>query len=74
MRKKHSGKVLDQACEEALGQSAYHLRDIKSLLKRPQKQEAFKFMDKHPLIRDMDEYRVFLDMLDPEETRMEIKQ
>lgn len=73
LRKKHSTRELEQACELALGQSAYHLADIKRLLERPQKQEAFAFMDKHPLIREMGEYTEFLDMLYPEEETMEVR-
>jgi len=66
LRKKFSNRELDRACELALGQSAYHLADIKSLLSRPQEQTAFTFMDKHPLIREMGEYTAFLDMLYPD--------
>jgi hypothetical protein len=63
---------LDKACELALGHSAFRLQDIKGLLKRPQKQESFEFMDKHPLIREMCEYTAFLDMLHPDEQVMEV--
>jgi len=72
LRKKYSGSDIDKACEAALGKSAYRLKDIKSHLKRPQKQESFKFMDKHPLIRDMGEYTAFLDMLYPEQQIREV--
>jgi transposase len=70
LRRKHTGSDIDKACELALGQSAFRLKDIKRLMARPQKQEAFKFMEKHPLIRDMGEYTAFLDMLNPEEKTM----
>jgi len=73
LRKKHTSRELDQACEQALAQSAYHLRNIKTLLDRPQKQESFTFMDKHPLIREMGEYTAFLDMLYPNEEAMEVR-
>ena len=55
----------------ALGQSAFHLADIKRLLDRPQQQASFTFMDKHPLIRDMSEYSAFLDELYPDEQPQE---
>jgi len=71
LRKKHSTRQLDRACELALGQSAYRLADIKSLLSHPQQQESFTFMDKHPLIRDMGEYTAFLDMLQQDEPLQE---
>jgi transposase len=67
LRKKHTNHDLDTACELALGQSAFRLKDIKRLLERPEKQESFTFMDKHPLIRNMAEYSEFLDMFHPEE-------
>jgi transposase len=72
LKKKHSNMELDKACELALGHSAFRLQDIKGLLKRPQKQESFEFMDKHPLIREMCEYTAFLDMLHPDEQVMEV--
>jgi hypothetical protein len=67
LRKKYTNKDLDAACELALSQSAFRLKDIKRLLHRPEKQVSFTFMDKHPLIRDMAEYGQILDMLHPEE-------
>ena len=71
LRKKHTNRELDQACEQALAQSAYHLMNIKALLARPQNQKSFQFMDKHPLIREMGEYTAFLDMMCPDEQTME---
>ena len=47
----------------ALGRSAFRLADIRAELCRPEEQTAFTFMDKHPLIRDMDEYAAILDQL-----------
>lgn len=67
LKRKHTNQDLDTACELALSQSAFRLKDIRRLLDRPEKQESFTFMDKHPLIRDMAEYTEFLDMLHPEE-------
>jgi hypothetical protein len=58
---------VDHACEQALAMSAFHLKDIKGLLVRPQTQESFAFMDKHPLIREMSEYTQLLELLAPEQ-------
>lgn len=74
LSKKHSGKTIDEACGLALGQSAFRLKDVKRMLERPEKQESFSFMDKHPLIRDMSEYSVFLDMFCPEQPIEEVTQ
>lgn len=69
--RKYPSSDVDAACELALGQSAYRLKDIRRLLERPEKQESFSFMDKHPLIRDLGEYTAFLDMFYPEESTRE---
>ena len=66
LARKYTNKELNAACEQALGQSAYRLKDIRRLLERPAEQKSFTFMDKHPLIRDMAEYTEFLDMLEPD--------
>jgi len=65
--RKYTNKALDQACEQALAMSAFHLKDIKRLLVRPQRQDSFEFMDKHPLIRDMHEYTQILELLASEQ-------
>ena len=64
---KYTNKAVDHACEQALAMSAFHLKDIKGLLVRPQTQESFAFMDKHPLIREMSEYTQMLELLAPEQ-------
>lgn len=66
LRKRYAQRQIDKACELALSHGAFHLRDIKRLLERPQAQKSFEFMDEHPLIRDMQEYSQFLEMLYPE--------
>ena len=71
LRKKHTTAQIEQACERALGKSAFRLADIKAELDRPQQQTSFTFMDKHPLIRDMDEYAAILDQLCGEELLQE---
>jgi transposase len=70
MSGKHSGHVLDQACERALSHGAYRLRDIRNLIEHPVTQKCMSFMTNHPLIRDMREYTEFLESLYPENEPM----
>jgi hypothetical protein len=63
----HTSIRIDQACETALAEGRYRLRDIKVLLDAPPPaQETMSFLEEHPLIRDMDEYGRFLQDLYPE--------
>ncbi len=48
--------AIEQACELALTHSAYRLRDLRALFKRPQRQQRLAFADHHPLIRPMAHY------------------
>jgi len=59
MTKKHSGKLIDTACEQALTYGAFRLRDLRRLIEQgPEKpQEIFEFMTEHTLIRDLSEYQ-----------------
>ncbi|MBU0638619.1 MAG: IS21 family transposase [Planctomycetes bacterium] len=54
---KHTDVALDQACRVAQSHGAYHLRDIRNLLKRQAPpQEQFEFITEHPLIRSLADY------------------
>jgi hypothetical protein len=54
---RHPASAIEQACEIAIGYGAYHLRTIRSLLKRQApKQEVLPFLSDHPMIRPMSEY------------------
>ncbi len=54
---RHSCEFIEQACEIAATHGAYRLRTIRELLKRGgRKQKQFEFMDKHPIIRSLNEY------------------
>ncbi len=53
---KYKSSILDKACEKALNMEAFRLKDVKSFLNTEQSQPNFSFMDKHPLIREMDFY------------------
>lgn len=57
LAKQHHSNVLEDACEIAHSHDAYHLRAIRTLIKRRgPKQERFEFMDVHPIIRTLGEY------------------
>jgi hypothetical protein len=55
---KHPADSLEQACQTALGHSAYRLRTIRQLLKRQanQRQQEFEFIEHHPIIRPLSDY------------------
>ena len=54
---KHAAEALENACETALSHAAYRLRTIRQLLKRQApKQEAFEFLEEHPIIRPLSDY------------------
>jgi transposase len=54
---KHHSDCLEKACEIALSYGSYRLKTVRTLLDRnAPKQEAFAFIDEHPIIRDLSEY------------------
>ena len=55
---KHPAAVLEKAAGAALHHGAWHLRDLKRLLQRPENVVQIDFLDTHPLIRPLDAYRV----------------
>ena len=69
LKKRHTSKEINEACKLAISQSRFHLRDVKALLKQPQKQENFEFMTEHTLIRNMNEYGEILEVLEQNERR-----
>lgn len=57
LSKRHPADAIESACELAISHGAYRLRTIRELLKRKgDRQEAFEFMDEHPIIRSLSEY------------------
>jgi hypothetical protein len=56
---RHSAAQMESVCELALTHGQYRLRALRQLLAQPSRQENFEFMEKHPLIRDMEEYGHF---------------
>ena len=57
---RHPTYAIEQACETALGYTAFYLRAIRALVKRqaPQ-QEVLPFLSVHPVIRPLSEYGQF---------------
>jgi transposase len=58
---RNSTADIERACDLALGYGAYHLRTIRTLLKRQApKQEVLPFLSDHPVIRPLSEYGQFV--------------
>jgi hypothetical protein len=54
---RHDSAVLEEACATALSHGAYRLRTIRELLKRQGRpQQAFEFLQEHPIIRPLSDY------------------
>lgn len=53
---KHGARDIEQACDLALTHGSYRLKTIRTLLETPQRQVEFTFMDRHPLIREIEDY------------------
>jgi hypothetical protein len=61
LTKRHRSEQLEHACELAYSYGAYRLRTLRQLIDRDlPKQQEFAFMDEHPLIRPLSEYRQFV--------------
>ena len=61
LSRKHSAEDLEQACEIAWRSGGFSYRIVKELLKRRSASQAtMEFLDAHPVIRPMAEYREFL--------------
>lgn len=55
-----SHRLLNQACAEATRRGAWRLRDVRALLGARESQPHFAFAESHPLIRDLNEYGIFI--------------
>jgi hypothetical protein len=51
---------MEAAAELALAHAAWHLHDLKDLLKTPAAQDQFEFAQQHPLIRDLSHYQALM--------------
>ena len=57
LTKKHPSNVVEKACETAESYQEYRLATIRKLIKHSApKQEAFEFLDQHPIIRNLADY------------------
>lgn len=54
--KRHSSGAVERACELACAHGAFRLKALRALLKEPVEQDEFRFMDEHPLIRNLHDY------------------
>jgi hypothetical protein len=58
---KYSPDLIEKACETALSHEAFRLRTIRQLIQRGgAKQESLEFIDEHPIIRPLSEYKNFV--------------
>ena len=57
----HSSTAMETACECAGSHGAYRLRDLRRIMQQPEKQESFKFMQEHPLIRGLSDYAALFE-------------
>ena len=57
LTEKHPSRVIEQACDTAHANRCYRLASIRELIKRSgAKQQAFEFLEEHPIIRNLSEY------------------
>jgi len=59
---KHTFKALNEACAKAHAQGTWRLRDLRALLQNPAAPTQLTFLEDHPLIRDLSEYGVFVNV------------
>ncbi len=58
---KHPSEVLERACETAHSYGEYRLKTLRQLIQHAApKQQAFEFIDKHPMIRNLSDYGHFV--------------
>ena len=57
---KHSHRVLNNACAEASRRGLWHLREVRALLDSRETQSQLAFQESHPLIRDLNEYGIYI--------------
>lgn len=57
---KHSFRALNEACQRAISQDVWRLRDLRALLESGPVPTQITFAEHHPLIRDLGEYGVFI--------------
>jgi transposase len=56
LAEKQPAAQLERVCDQALEHGAWRLRDLRALLERAPAQQQLSFLEKHPLIRDLEAY------------------
>ena len=56
----HSFAALNRACAASLLHGAARLSDLRRILEHPSSQNEFQFLERHPLIRNLAEYGLFI--------------
>ena len=54
--KKHPKEEIERVCEVALAQGTFRLKNLRALLGEKVRQTRLPFMERHPIIRDLEEY------------------
>jgi hypothetical protein len=57
---KHSFRAVNHACARAVAADLWRLRDVRALLQTGELQTQFSFSQEHPLIRNLNEYGLFI--------------
>jgi transposase len=62
LNKRHSFRSINEACAKAIAKNLWRLRDVTALLESqsPEVQTHFSFAEHHPLIRNLQEYGLFI--------------
>jgi hypothetical protein len=56
LAEKHPAAELERACRQAVEYGAWRLRDLRQLLARSAQSTQLNFLERHPLIRDLEAY------------------
>ena len=57
---RHSSSEINRACSIAENKGSFHLKSVRNLMEQDHYQEKFKWGNKHPIIRPMEEYSQFI--------------
>jgi transposase len=62
LARKHDGEAIETACDQAWRSGGFRWRIVKQLLQRHSatQQQTLEFLEVHPVIRPLDEYREFI--------------
>jgi hypothetical protein len=60
LSERHSFRAINQACARAQAKGTWRLRDVRALLDSGEIQTELALTAKHPLIRDLSEYGIFI--------------